>query len=72
MPFVHGLHPTSITYTKAPRATPDAGMEGTECPFTLDKGKPRESVGRKATGLRSAIWAEYGRRVAGRTQFLRS
>jgi hypothetical protein len=32
----------------------------------LEKGKPLERVGRKATGLSSHI-AEYGSRVAGQT-----
>ena len=32
----------------------------------LDKGKPLERAGRKATGLSSLI-AEYGSRVAGQT-----
>jgi hypothetical protein len=36
----------------------------------LDKGKPPERVGRKATGLRHAQ-AGYGSGVAGQTQHLR-
>lgn len=37
--------------------------------MTLEKGKPRESVGRKATGL-SLKLKGYGSRAAGRMQHL--
>jgi hypothetical protein len=69
-----GAHAGAEPNDKAIAATPlgcAASLSHLYHHIRSDHGKPRESVGRKATGLRPEI-SGYGRRAAGRTQHLRS